>query len=263
MKYIVYSNGLYNLPIIFPKLLEHRMVDQAMSSMMAMSSMLAVNKMEAVSAGFVILPECTCHGESATMGLKSREADTLIIQMMSYTYGMVDQEHQIAALLSQTHKQRRDNMAERAKEEMEELYNKFFNLRHELAVQEAGLKNILCDALGIEAYQHSLYELVKMAVPHITKEAINTEEQTPIKWTLGDCLDMETIAKELHEAGRAAVERGATVAADKGDQSRHFIEWDDITENAREGRRIQALYLLNKYDVVPKVIEPKTFGSAI
>lgn len=76
---------------------------------------------------------------------------------------------------------------------------------------------------------------------------------------------MEELAKELHEVGRTAVERGATVAADKGDQSRSFIEWVDLTDNAREGRRIQALYLLNKYDVTPKVIDqkPKTFGAAL
>jgi hypothetical protein len=65
-------------------------------------------------------------------------------------------------------------------------------------------------------------------------------------------IDIETLARELHEAGRAAVEQGATVAAAKfGDPSRKFLEWDEITEEAREGRRIQARYLLNKFTITP------------
>lgn len=66
-------------------------------------------------------------------------------------------------------------------------------------------------------------------------------------------MNVETLAKELHEAGRAAVESGQTVAAEKfGDPSRRFLEWDEITEPAREGRRIQARYLLGKFDIAPK-----------
>lgn len=60
----------------------------------------------------------------------------------------------------------------------------------------------------------------------------------------------ETFAKELHEAGRAAVEAGATVAAEKfGETTRKFLEWDEITEMAREGRRIQSRYLLQKFNI--------------
>lgn len=63
-------------------------------------------------------------------------------------------------------------------------------------------------------------------------------------------MDTETLAKELHEAGRAAVEAGATVAADKfGEKTRKFLEWDEISESAREGRRIQARYLLERMNV--------------
>ena len=62
---------------------------------------------------------------------------------------------------------------------------------------------------------------------------------------------VEWLAKELHESGRAAVESGATVAADKfGDTTRKFMGWDEITDNAREGRRIQARYLLKRYEIV-------------
>jgi len=66
---------------------------------------------------------------------------------------------------------------------------------------------------------------------------------------------IEDLAKELHEAGREAVEKGATVAADKfGEKTRTFMGWNDITENSREGRRIQARYLLERYDITKKII---------
>lgn len=68
--------------------------------------------------------------------------------------------------------------------------------------------------------------------------------------------DVETIAKALHEAGRAAVESGATVAAEKfGEKTRKFMEWDEITEPAREGRRIQARWFLENYIILKKRIE--------
>jgi hypothetical protein len=66
--------------------------------------------------------------------------------------------------------------------------------------------------------------------------------------------NVETLAIELHEAGRQAVIQGATVAADHhGEKTRTFLEWDEITENAREGRRIQARYLLNKFSITYKL----------
>lgn len=66
-------------------------------------------------------------------------------------------------------------------------------------------------------------------------------------------MTIEQLAIELHEAGRAAVEAGNTVAAEKfGEQTRTFIEWYDLTEPARTGRRIQAEYLLDKYTITPR-----------
>ena len=66
-------------------------------------------------------------------------------------------------------------------------------------------------------------------------------------------IPIEELARELHEAGRAAVEAGATVAAEKfGEKTRKFLEWDEITEPAREGRRIQARYLLARYNITSK-----------
>ena len=66
-------------------------------------------------------------------------------------------------------------------------------------------------------------------------------------------IDVESLAKELHEAGREAVEAGATVAQEhhKG-KAFPFIEWDDLTEHAREGRRIQARHLLGKFRIERK-----------
>ena len=66
-------------------------------------------------------------------------------------------------------------------------------------------------------------------------------------------VEVELLARELHEAGRAAVEAGNTVAAEKfGEQTRKFIEWDEMTEVAKEGRRIQARYLLEKFIIIEK-----------
>lgn len=63
-------------------------------------------------------------------------------------------------------------------------------------------------------------------------------------------MEIEQLARDLHEAGRAAVEAGNTVAhSNFGEQARKFLEWDEITEEAREGRRIQARWILNQYDM--------------
>ena len=66
-------------------------------------------------------------------------------------------------------------------------------------------------------------------------------------------IGLEMLAMELHEAGRAAVEAGNTVAAEKfGETTRKFLEWNEITEPAREGRRIQAMYLLDRFEITRK-----------
>jgi hypothetical protein len=62
---------------------------------------------------------------------------------------------------------------------------------------------------------------------------------------------LEELAQELHEAGREAVLTGKTVAAEKsGETLKTFIEWDDCSEKVKEGRRIQAKYLLAKYNIL-------------
>lgn len=76
--------------------------------------------------------------------------------------------------------------------------------------------------------------------------------------------NIDYLAKELHEAGRAAVESGATVAAEKfGEKTRKFIEWEELTETAREGRRIQARYLLSRFFVVTPESAENAFMPAL
>ena len=62
--------------------------------------------------------------------------------------------------------------------------------------------------------------------------------------------DTEILAKEIHEAGRKAVEIGAAV----NPTGCHFIDWDDLSDAAREGRRIQARHLINRFNIeyIPK-----------
>lgn len=63
-------------------------------------------------------------------------------------------------------------------------------------------------------------------------------------------MDIEAFAKVLHESGREAVEKRKLV---RNDLPIHpFQEWDELTEDAREGRRMMARYLLNRYHVSPK-----------
>jgi Protein of unknown function (DUF550) len=65
-------------------------------------------------------------------------------------------------------------------------------------------------------------------------------------------LNIEQLAMELHEAGRAAVESGQTVAHSmKGEPSRKFLEWYELTDQAKEGRRVQARYLLERFRIAP------------
>ena len=58
-------------------------------------------------------------------------------------------------------------------------------------------------------------------------------------------IEIEQLAKELHLAGKEAVERGLVV----NKSANSFLSWEDITEEAREGRRVQARYLLDKFEI--------------
>ena len=62
--------------------------------------------------------------------------------------------------------------------------------------------------------------------------------------------DAEKLAKEIHEAGRRPVEV-VTVLNPIGCR---FIEWNDLSDAARDGYRIQARHLINRFNIeyVPK-----------
>ena len=59
-------------------------------------------------------------------------------------------------------------------------------------------------------------------------------------------VDVEWLARELHEGGRVAVAAGLVVNKVQGQP---FIEWDEIPEEARAGRRSQAEHLLAKFTI--------------
>ncbi len=63
-------------------------------------------------------------------------------------------------------------------------------------------------------------------------------------------LEVNELAMVLHEAGREAVEKNLIVRTDV--PTKGFMEWPDITEAAREGRRVQARYLLARYNIRAK-----------
>jgi len=60
---------------------------------------------------------------------------------------------------------------------------------------------------------------------------------------------IEELARELHEAGREAVEKKAMV---NPNTHTHFLEWDELEPHMKEGRLIQARYLCAKYNIYEK-----------
>jgi len=64
---------------------------------------------------------------------------------------------------------------------------------------------------------------------------------------------VERLARDLHEAARDAVLANKVVKKDGAPLGEiKFLSWDEITEDAREGRRIMARFLLARYWVFPK-----------
>lgn len=63
---------------------------------------------------------------------------------------------------------------------------------------------------------------------------------------------IEELARLLHEAGREAVSRGLVVRTDV--PIRPFVEWADLAEEAREGRRVQARFLAQSEDAADLVL---------
>ena len=65
-------------------------------------------------------------------------------------------------------------------------------------------------------------------------------------------LQIEDLAKLLHEAGREAVARNLTLNRDEF--ARVFVEWPDLPEHAKEGRREQARYLVRHAREVARLL---------
>jgi hypothetical protein len=55
--------------------------------------------------------------------------------------------------------------------------------------------------------------------------------------------DVQSLARLLHEAGREAVQRALVLNKVPGQS---FREWPELPEEAREGRRVQARFLLQR-----------------
>lgn len=84
-------------------------------------------------------------------------------------------------------------------------------------------------------------------------EKINWFNQEPICFLEISELDL---AKILHEAARAAVEARKTVAHSMlGVQPQRFIEWEEMTPEAQEGRVMQARYVLEHFNISPKNLD--------
>lgn len=63
---------------------------------------------------------------------------------------------------------------------------------------------------------------------------------------------IELLARVLHESGREAVERRLIYRSDL--PIRPFAEWNELTEDAQEGRRLMAKFLLDYPGVVIGVL---------
>lgn len=64
-------------------------------------------------------------------------------------------------------------------------------------------------------------------------------------------MKVEELAQALHEAGREAVERGLILR--RPAEPPPFVEWADCPDHVREGRRVQARWLLAHYEIAPRV----------
>ena len=90
MKYVMLHTQMkefdQNVPIIFPDKLCHHHVAEAISAMMLANKY--ADNIEVVSAGFCDAFVGSCHGDSETLDLESREDDELIINTYQYLHGL-------------------------------------------------------------------------------------------------------------------------------------------------------------------------------
>lgn len=78
---------------------------------------------------------------------------------------------------------------------------------------------------------------------------MNKKNRKPI---IGDKKGIEEFAKVLHEGNREAVLANKVHKKDGASIGQiQFINWSDLSEDAREERRIQARYVLDQFSLVP------------
>lgn len=83
-------------------------------------------------------------------------------------------------------------------------------------------------------------------------------EKENLKMIITD--DIEELAKLLHESGREAVLNNKVVKKDGNPIGKIiFIEWDELPENAKEGRRIQARFLHNYCFIINRTEKIENF----
>jgi hypothetical protein len=70
---------------------------------------------------------------------------------------------------------------------------------------------------------------------------------------------VERFAKILHESGREAVEKRMIYRSDL--PVKPFAEWDELQEDAKEGRRIMARYVLKHSALCVKFGDPNALAS--
>lgn len=63
----------------------------------------------------------------------------------------------------------------------------------------------------------------------------------------------EALAMLLHESGREAVKKGKVYA--KESDRKPFCEWSELPEEAKDGRRIMAKYLIRYKDIVAEALQ--------
>ena len=63
-------------------------------------------------------------------------------------------------------------------------------------------------------------------------------------------MSVEEFARILHEAGRQAVKENKVVRKDVPNKG--FIEWDQLDKDAKEGRILQARWIMDRYLVEVK-----------
>lgn len=98
----------------------------------------------------------------------------------------------------------------------------------------------------VAEFKHDLEQCADSGPVMVTRANVKIQLIAPV-------ISINDLAQALHEANKEAVEHGYTDAAESlNKKTCTFLEWNQLTENARDGRRIQAHALLEKYIVAPR-----------